>query len=78
MLIQQVANDLLKASKMNQQADDIENILSKEHADLSAAVTLFAPGSILDASREDVSCVRYVLFCCCALCTFCLFSVSLL
>jgi hypothetical protein len=42
---------------MNQQADDIENILSKEHADLSAAVTLFAPGSILDASREDVSAV---------------------
>ncbi len=51
----QVANDLSKASKMNQQADDVEDILSKEHADLSAAVTLFAPGSILDASREDVS-----------------------
>ncbi len=46
---------MLKASKINQQADDIDSMLSKEHADLSAAVTLLAPGSILDASREDVS-----------------------
>ncbi len=59
----QVANDLSKAHKMNQQADDIENILSKEHADLSAAVTLFAPGSILDASREDVSAVLTCVTC---------------
>jgi uncharacterized Fe-S cluster-containing MiaB family protein len=50
----QVANNPAKARKMNQQADDIEDAQSKEHADLSAAVTIFATGSALDPSREDV------------------------
>ena len=50
----QVANNPEKARKMNQQADDIEDAQSKEHADLSAAVTIFATGSALDPSREDV------------------------
>jgi hypothetical protein len=38
----QVANNHTKSAKLSQQADDIEDALSKEHADLSATLTMFA------------------------------------
>jgi hypothetical protein len=33
---------VVKAQKLQQQADDIEEMLSKENSDISAAVTMFA------------------------------------
>jgi hypothetical protein len=49
-----VSNHKLKADRLVQQADDVEDALSKEHADVDAAVVLFQKGAILDASRDDV------------------------
>ncbi len=37
-----VANNPARAMKLNSQADDIEEALSKEHADLGATLTMFA------------------------------------
>jgi hypothetical protein len=49
-----VSNHKLKADRLVQQADDVEDALSKEHADVDAAVVLFQKGAMLDASRDDV------------------------
>ena len=38
----QVANDPMKAGKLVQQADDIDEALSKEHADIGSSVVMFA------------------------------------
>ena len=53
----QVSNHKSKADRLVQQADDVEDALSKEHADVDAAVVLFQKGAILDASRDDVGVV---------------------
>ena len=53
--LQSIANNPGVAIRLHQQADDIEDAQSKERATMAAQLTMFATGSSLDPSREDVS-----------------------
>lgn len=54
VFLEEVANDPTKSARLLMQADEIDDALSKEHADIGSSVVMFAKGSTLDASREDV------------------------
>jgi hypothetical protein len=54
MRLAQVVHNTVKSVQLMATADEIDNAMIKEHSDIGASVTVFAKGSVLDVSREDV------------------------
>ena len=50
----QIANDSIRSLKYVTEANEIDDAFSKEQADVGSSIVMFAKGSTLDASREDV------------------------
>lgn len=51
----EVSNNPGKSMKLSQQAEDLEDLASKEHSDVTSNLQLYQAVSTMDAAREDVS-----------------------